>query len=327
MYGIQGTGNGHISRSLIIIEELAKHLGIDQIDLLISGSNYSLTIPYQVKYHFEGLSFTYGAKGKISYFSSIRNLHLRKFKADIASIDFSSYKLIITDQEPITAWGAKKNEVPSLGIGNIYALENTSIRRLLVYKYMTKLFQKLYCPVKNKLVFDFDKPNADTYYPILSADMKKCRIKDHHFTLVYLLSYTLSDIIAVLSNQQLAEFTFVVYTKEVSTPIQHQNLYLKPIAKNSFMKDLTNCSNVISTAGFQTIAEALFSKKNVLLIPIQGQPEQKANALLLKKYQVSSIRKLQVKKIHNWLTKQGKSSIQLQDDTEVIITRILGYLM
>ncbi|MEI6312373.1 MAG: glycosyltransferase family protein [Bacteroidota bacterium] len=323
LYGIQGTGNGHISRSLILIEALAKEIGIDNIDILISGKNYSLDIPYKIKYQFAGLSFNYGNAGKVALWKSIRNLQLKDFTKDIKSIPFHNYDIVLTDQEPISAWGAKKYHIPSIGIGNIYALESTSLKRLFLHKLMTKCFQKIYCPVKNKIVLDFTRKHSNTFYPLLSDDFMQAKVKHHSFTLVYLLSYSLYEILEKLSDVQLVEQCFVVYSKEVQYPLKYKNIYIKPISKSAFKKDLMNCSQLISTAGFQTIAEALFMQKKILLIPIKGQPEQKANAIMLSKHHVKRIRKLDVDKIHSWLFASESTPIVFTDDKKAIVQTIL----
>ena len=326
LYGIQGTGNGHISRSLLVIDELAKRIGAENIDILISGNNYTLPIPYPIKYQLDGITFTYGKGGKISLFKSIKNLHFKRLKKDIDAIDFTVYSFIITDQEPISAWGAKRNKIPSIGIGNVYALEDTKMKRLFVHKYMTKIFQKLYCPVKNKVVFDIAKQAESSFYPMINEEIKSLKVKNHAFTLVYLLSYSLDELIAVLSHYKLISFTFVIYSKEVNAPIHFKNLYIKPIAKKSFTKDLMNCRNIISTAGFQTISEAIYAQKNILLIPINGQPEQKANAVMLKKFDIKYIRKLQVRKIEKWLLFQVPMKTKITDDKEALITRLMKFI-
>lgn len=326
LYGIQGTGNGHISRSIIIIEQLYKYLPKDSIDILISGSNYSLQIPFAVKYQYEGISFSYGSGGKISFAKSLRNFHPKKIKQDYQQIDFSKYDLIITDQEPISAWGAKKNRIASVGIGNIYSMEITTIKRLFLQKYMTKLFQRLYCPVENKIVLDFTKSSPSNFYPVISKEMICKRIKNHDFTLVYLLSYSVEEIVKILSHHLLQDQIFVVYTKEVDVPVHYNSIHIKPISKNSFQKDLANCRSIITTAGFQTIAEAIFAKKKLFLLPIKGQPEQKANAIMLRKYEIASSYRFSAKKIARWLQNQSSESLSIIDETQQIIEKLLSFI-
>jgi len=54
LYAIQGTGNGHISRARDIIPILSQK---GQVDILISGIQSDVDLPYDIKYRFKGLSF------------------------------------------------------------------------------------------------------------------------------------------------------------------------------------------------------------------------------------------------------------------------------
>ncbi len=51
LYAIQGTGNGHISRALDVIPLLKEKA---KVDLLTSGIQADLSLPYPVKYRFNG---------------------------------------------------------------------------------------------------------------------------------------------------------------------------------------------------------------------------------------------------------------------------------
>ena len=64
LYGIQGTGNGHITRSSKVIERL-RILGFD-VDIAISGKFHQVNIPYDIKYNFSGFNFTHNQDGSIN---------------------------------------------------------------------------------------------------------------------------------------------------------------------------------------------------------------------------------------------------------------------
>ena len=68
LYGIQGTGNGHLSRGKFIYDLLKRHS--DNVDVLISGSNYSLTPSMPVKYRNKGVTFSI-KNGQIDYLWNI----------------------------------------------------------------------------------------------------------------------------------------------------------------------------------------------------------------------------------------------------------------
>ena len=124
LYGINGTGNGHITKSLNIISNLNK-LGYKNIDILISGNNHSLNIPYKYKFH--GFSLKYNQYGSIDYLKTLKDFKPLQFIKDI-KIDLSNYDKIITDFEPITSWTCKKQKV---SIPNHIRLYRTQFLRQL----------------------------------------------------------------------------------------------------------------------------------------------------------------------------------------------------
>jgi len=54
LYAIQATGNGHISRAKEIIPALMKRA---QVDILISGTQAEVILPYKIAYKYKGLRF------------------------------------------------------------------------------------------------------------------------------------------------------------------------------------------------------------------------------------------------------------------------------
>lgn len=64
--------------------------------------------------------------------------------------------------------------------------------------------------------------------------------------------------------------------KEIQKPLP--NLELNPIHEANFLEAMAQCEGLVSTAGFESICEALFLGKPVLVIPVKGQYEQLCNA-------------------------------------------------
>lgn len=57
------------------------------------------------------------------------------------------------------------------------------------------------------------------------------------------------------------------------------NLTFHPIDDDNFLQKMASCRGLVSTAGFESICEALYLEKPVMVIPIKGQYEQECNAL------------------------------------------------
>lgn len=64
LYAIQGTGNGHMTRASAIIPIL---MNKGEVDILISGTQADLSLPFPVKYTYKGLSFIFGKKEELIY--------------------------------------------------------------------------------------------------------------------------------------------------------------------------------------------------------------------------------------------------------------------
>jgi UDP:flavonoid glycosyltransferase YjiC (YdhE family) len=80
LYGIQLNGNGHITRSLELINQL-KVKGYE-VDVIASGGNYSIELPDYIK-KFKGLSMYFNKSGRINKLKTTLSLNLFKLIKDI----------------------------------------------------------------------------------------------------------------------------------------------------------------------------------------------------------------------------------------------------
>ena len=68
LYAIQGTGNGHLSRAVDIIPLLMQY---GEVDILVSGQNSDVILPFEITYRFSGLSFVFGKNGDIDFLKTL----------------------------------------------------------------------------------------------------------------------------------------------------------------------------------------------------------------------------------------------------------------
>ncbi len=104
LYAIQGTGNGHLSRARDIIPILQRK---GELDILVSGIQADVDLPYPVKYRFKGLSFIFGKKGGIDLFKTYQKSNLKQLYKEITSLPVEDYDLVINDFEPVSAWACR----------------------------------------------------------------------------------------------------------------------------------------------------------------------------------------------------------------------------
>ena len=96
LYAIQGTGNGHLTRAMEIVPALKN---IAETDVLISGIQSDLELPFKLKYQFKGLSFIFGKEGGVDIWKTYLKINSLRLLQDIKKLKVDKYDLIISDFE------------------------------------------------------------------------------------------------------------------------------------------------------------------------------------------------------------------------------------
>ncbi len=272
LYGIQLTGNGHLTRSIEIISQL-KNRGID-VDILVSGSNFSIEIPFDVKYKFHGVSIFYNKLGELDYVKTLRQLKIYQFYKDI-KLDVSGYDLVISDFEPISCWSARRCGVSSIGLSNQYSIFSLKNKKLK-YKLLS-WFSKFFTPCDKYIELDYIKSESIfSYQPIVSSKFLETKPKNKKFFLVYLPSIKLTTILE--SVVKYGNLNWIIYSDEVKKDISVKNITVNKINREKFQNDLINCEGIITASGFSTTSEALVLGKKLWSIPLKYHVEQQINA-------------------------------------------------
>jgi len=317
LYGINATGNGHISRARIIIAELKKR-GHD-VSCIISGRNDdSLYDIEEFKPFVLKKGFTFSKKnGKIKYLRTFFNIDLIQFVKDIKSID-RQFDLVITDFEPVSAYFSRIKNIPALGIGHQYSFYK-KIPMSAKMRFTRILFPYIYTPIKNVIPSHFSHFNQHILPPFLSNTITshalKANSKDN--VLVYLVWEELEKMIALLHQIETKNF---IYYCDIQNEKVIKNVTLKPFSENGFKNDLIESKHLITNAGFQLPAEALFVGKKILCKPLDGQPEQEHNAKILNDLGYATISKtIDINSINNWLHSSKKIKIDFPNPLELIM--------
>jgi len=303
LYGVQLTGNGHISRSTIIINKL-KSLG-HHVDIMTSGSGSNLLLP-NVKYKFNGLTLQYTG-GKINWIKTILKSKPITFIKDIR-LDISQYDLVISDFEPISAWSAKLSGVKSISICNQMSIVINNSKWNI-----SKLFIKYFAKCDHLIGFDYI-PSDNIFQPICDIPLDKVGVDN--FYLVYLPYINNEDLLNILGYSN-----FKVYTNQDIIG-KKKNIEVKKINKDEFTLDLIRCKGVITNSGFSTTSEALILNKKLWSIPITGQYEQEINAQKLLEMGVYT-NKLNKSNLFNWLNNSSFIRYRWSDPIDDIIKKII----
>ena len=152
LYAIQGTGNGHLSRAREIIP-LLKQKG--ELDLLISGTQSDVELPYTIKYRFKGLCFVFGKKGGIDVMATYRKGNLKRLFEEIRSLPVENYDLVISDFEPVSAWACKRKHKHCVGLSHQAAVIHKNAPKPSKKDLIGKAILLHYAPAIQDLRFSF----------------------------------------------------------------------------------------------------------------------------------------------------------------------------
>ena len=273
LYAIQLNGNGHITRSVEIIRQL-KAVGLS-VDIMVSGSNSNINIPFKIKYKFTGLSIYYNKNGYVNWWKTIKNLRLFRLIRDIRNFSTKNYDLVISDFEPVSAWSSRRNKVTSLGISN----QNTLLLDLnKSNSFFSKTFIKIFSPCDRKINLHYHKSDI-TLQPVIDERLLKSKNKKQNKIIIYLPSIKASEIVKKVTNYKGTKW--FIFTDEVTEDINIGQIKLLKIDRENFKKNILTCSGVITASGFSTTSEALVLGKKLWSIPLKGQWEQKCNSKFL----------------------------------------------
>lgn len=296
LYAVQGTGNGHITRAMAIIPVLKKHA---TVDVLISGFSYDLSLPFDVKYKFKGMSFCFGKKGGIDYMETYKKNKLKRFMTEVKQLDLKEYDFVVSDFEPISCWAAVKQKKRCIGFSNQASIFTPNVPLPKSFDITGKLVLKYYAPSTVNFGIHFQQYNPQIFTPIICQEVRRLKTKNEGFYLVYLPAYGIDKITNMFKRFEKEQF---VIFSNVPEKIQKKNMTIYPLDRTLFLQQMANCNGVITAAGFSTTADALYLRKKLLVIPQKNQFEQKCNALALKNMGVSVIKKLSKKHIPELIT-------------------------
>ncbi|MGL2965310.1 glycosyltransferase family protein [Flavobacterium sp. XGLA_31] len=321
LYAVQGTGNGHITRAIEIIPHLQQR---GEVDILVSGIQSDIELPFKVKYRFKGLSFIFGKKGGIDFWKTFLKLNSRKLLKDIKSLNVKEYDLIISDFEPISTWAAIMAKKTCVGLSNQVATLHSLAPKPKNEDPVGKLVLQNYAPTPISYGYHFKSLDATIFTPIIRKEVREITPTNKGHYTVYLPSYNDSQIIKRL--KKLEDVEWQVFSKHSKKSYKLYNISISPIDTKLFLKSMASAAGVLTNAGFGTASEALFLKKKLLVIPMKKQYEQHCNAAMLKEMGVSVIKKLSKKNLpllKKWLSDDTIVEVNYPDITEQIIDLII----
>ena len=320
LYAIQGTGNGHLARATEIVPILKS---MAEVDVLVSGTQSDLKVPFQIDYRYTGMSFMVGKKGGVDIWQTARKMDFFQFWNNIRNLDVQQYDLVFNDFEPVSAWACRLRRKECIGLSHQNAVLHPSVPQPDFTDYFGKFILKNYAPASVKYGFNFKTTTPHIFPPVIRQSIRCAESIVHpHFT-VYLPAYSDQQILNVLSG--IPDTEWQVFSKHSKTDYTIRNVHFQPVSLEGFTKSFLSCTGLICTAGFEGPAEAIFLGKKLCVIPMKKQYEQYLNAAFLKSMGIKVLDHFSnsAPVLADWIKNSQALEIKFPDMTRQILQDLL----
>lgn len=320
LYAIQGTGNGHLARATEIVPILKS---MADTDVLLSGTQADLKVPFKIDYRFSGLSFIVGKNGGVDLWKTLRVMPVMHFLKDIRQLSVNNYDVVISDFEPVSAWACKLRGKECIGLSHQNAVLHHSALKPEFNDLFGKMILKHYSPVSFKYGFNFKPFSPSIFPPVIRHDIRNAEsTRKPHYT-VYLPAYSDQQIQNVLSGIPGTEWQ--VFSKHSKTSYKTGNVHFQPVSLSEFSKSFLSCTGLLCTAGFEGPAEAIYMGKKLCVIPMKKQYEQYCNAAYLKSMGIKVLDHFSdsAPELADWIQNSPTLEIKFPDITREILENIL----
>lgn len=295
MIFVMGEGRGHLTQALAAIQLLKGHT----ISSVHVGKSKERKIP---DYFFTALgsipviehfapNFSFSQAKNINITGTIQNIwqNLCEYTSTIAkikqAIEEEKPDAVLNFFEPLVMLSYERYQIrtPIMHFGHQFFLEHSSFRypKGFVETQLMKLYAGL-ASSHPRLALSFyeerDEKNLYVVPPLLREQIAQYTSKRKGFYLVYLLNHGFSKDIEDFHKKhpevKLECFWDKPHAPETVRVDKH--LTFHRLHDTLFLQKLSECEGLISTAGFESICEALYYAKPAAMVPVHF--EQECNA-------------------------------------------------
>ena len=298
LYGVQGTGNGHLSRARAMAAAFAER-GV-AVDYLFSGRPRSGFFAMDCFGSFQwrrGLTFV-NEHGRVSYLKTVLRNDYPAFLRDVRTLDPGAYDVVLSDFEPVTAWAGRLRGKTVVSLGHQPAFDHAV--PVAQRDLRTRLVMRLFAPGSVRVGMHWSSFGAPILPPLVDVEAGAAPPRRRRGKILVYLPFEDPATVQALLRPFLAH-EFFVYAP--GSPCRDEdNLRLRPTSLDGFRRDLADCDGVISNAGFELASECLALGKRLLVKPQGRQMEQASNALALCQLgYAASMERLDARRIGDWL--------------------------
>lgn len=320
LYGVQGTGNGHIARARVMAKAFAERNDV-QVDFVFSGRPPHKYFDMDVFGNYRtltGLTFV-TQNGSVSQWQTLKQAKIRQFFNDIKALDLSGYDLVLNDFEPVSAWAAKRQKVPAIAVSHQAAFTHPVPKQ--GDRFSDRLIMRFFAPTDIQLGVHWYHFGHSIMPPFIEETMDVD--PSHKHFLVYLPFEGLEAIKQLL--QPFDDFQFECFHPDLTEERVEGHIAWRKTSKPHFQNALKHCAGVIANGGFELSSECLKLGKKLLIKPLKGQYEQASNVLTLEKLGLcTSMSELCEDTVRQWLPSPAPEPVHFPSDPNVFIDWLLS---
>lgn len=321
LYAVQATGNGHISRAMELLPHLERY---GQVDIFLSGANSTLQLDAPIKYRSKGLSLFYTCNGGLNYSKMFRNISPLRIMKEVRDLPVEKYNLVINDFECITSLACARKKVASVNFGHQASFLSSKTPRPEKVSKVGEWILSNYAKATQNIGLHFQSYDNFIFSPVIKQEITHAEPTDKGYITVYLPSYCDRQLMQFFGK--LKDHRFQIFSHQQKERNVSGNMEFIPVDKKAFNKSLIHCHGIITGGGFETPAEALYLKKKIISIPIQGQYEQQCNAAALAQLGVPVLKKLDddfTDHFNNWMNQPNAPTVKYDYSTEAIVNILM----
>jgi uncharacterized protein (TIGR00661 family) len=208
---------------------------------------------------------------------------LAEFRADLVISDFDSWTYLY----------ARMRRLPIVSIDNMQVINRCTIEPDVIGDRraefeLTRAFVKSKLPfcdhyfVSSFFTLPVRRPNTTLVPPVLRPEILEVKARRGEHWLIYQTAEGYDALLDALRRRGV-ECRIYGMRRGISEDVVDQNLRFRPFSESAFIEDLASARAVIAGGGFTLLGEAVYLKKPVLAVPVQGQFEQYLNARYIDK--------------------------------------------
>lgn len=300
IFFVQGEGRGHLSQAITLKEKLEKrgHL----ISAVFVSSNPNRKIPdfFSQRMGLQPILIggpvfvidknNQGINSWLSFLATIKNIFYwpKYLKIISQTIKKEQPDILISFYEPLSRVYQLfcSESKPLFLIGHQFFVEHSSFqfpKKTWLEKNLFLFYNYFLAGKKNKKIAlsfldvpDENKKNLFICPPLIKKEIKNCLPEKNDYIMAYLLNKGYAKEIETWAQKNPGSKIEAFSDREEKSNLK--NLSFNPVNDLTFAECLRKCSIYISTAGFDSIGEALYLDKDILMIPTKNHYEQLCNA-------------------------------------------------